>query len=75
MGYAAQRPDKLRVVGSPFTEEPYGVGMNKDDKALREAVSDAIEAHDSNGDHKNAYDATLGLSGSEYGGASTVERY
>lgn len=75
MGYAAQRPDKLRVVGSPFTEEPYGVGMNKDDKALREAVSDAIEAHDSNGDHEKAYDATLGLSGSKYGGASTVERY
>ncbi|MFF3247172.1 glutamate ABC transporter substrate-binding protein [Streptomyces sp. NPDC002870] len=75
MGYAAQRPEKLKVVGSPFTEEPYGIGMNKDDKALRDAISDAIEAHDKNGDHKRAYDATLGLSGSRYGGASMVERY
>ncbi|MDQ0945683.1 glutamate ABC transporter substrate-binding protein [Streptomyces sp. V1I1] len=75
MGYAAQRPEKLKVVGSPFTEEPYGIGMNKDDKALRDAVSDAIEAHDKSGDHKRAYDATLGLSGSRYGGASMVERY
>jgi glutamate transport system substrate-binding protein len=75
MGYAAQRPEKLKVVGSPFTEEPYGIGMNKNDKALRDAVSDAIEAHDKNGDHKRAYDATLGLSGSRYGGASMVERY
>jgi glutamate transport system substrate-binding protein len=75
MGYAAQRPDKLKVVGTPFTEEPYGIGMNKDDKALRDAVSDAIEAHDKSGDHKRAYDATLGLSGSRYGGAAMVERY
>ncbi|MCX4825254.1 glutamate ABC transporter substrate-binding protein [Streptomyces sp. NBC_01142] len=75
MGYAAQRPDKLKVVGNPFTEEPYGIGMNKDDKVLRDAVSDAIEAHDENGDHKKAYDATLGLSGSKYGGAAMVQRY
>ncbi|MEV6397024.1 glutamate ABC transporter substrate-binding protein [Streptomyces sp. NPDC051907] len=75
MGYAAQRPKDLKVVGSPFTEEPYGIGMAKNDKALREAVSDAIEKHDENGDHKKAYDATLGLSGSKYGGASMVDRY
>ncbi|MGI5400546.1 glutamate ABC transporter substrate-binding protein [Streptomyces sp. CA-135486] len=75
MGYAAQRPDKLKVVGIPFTEEPYGIGMNKDDEALREAVTDALEAHDENGDHKRAYAATLGLSGSKYGGAPVVEHY
>ncbi|NUL09202.1 glutamate ABC transporter substrate-binding protein [Streptomyces lunaelactis] len=75
MGYAAQRPDKLKVVGQPFTEEPYGVGMNKDDKALRVAVSNALEAHDVNGDHKMAYEATLGLSGSKYVGAPAVQSY
>ncbi|MGW0704087.1 glutamate ABC transporter substrate-binding protein [Streptomyces sp. NPDC002867] len=75
MGYAAQAPDKLKVVGNPFTEEPYGIGMDKDDAALREAVTDAIEEHDANGDHEKAYDATLGLSGSKYGGAPLVERY
>ncbi|MDQ1012508.1 glutamate transport system substrate-binding protein [Streptomyces sp. V4I23] len=75
MGYAAQAPDKLKVVGNPFTEEPYGIGMDKDDTALRKAVSDSIEAHDANGDHEKAYDATLGLSGSKYGGAPLVERY
>ncbi|TXS44772.1 glutamate ABC transporter substrate-binding protein [Streptomyces sp. t39] len=75
MGYAAQVPGKLKVVGNPFTEEPYGIGMNKDDTALREAVSDAIEEHDANGDQEKAYDATLGLSGSKYGGTPTVDRY
>ncbi|WP_043486631.1 MULTISPECIES: glutamate ABC transporter substrate-binding protein [Streptomyces] len=65
-GYAAQRPSKLRVVGKPFTEEPYGIGMNKDDKALRDAISDALEKHIKNGDYKKAYEGTLGKSGSAY---------
>ncbi|WP_030618797.1 glutamate ABC transporter substrate-binding protein [Streptomyces sclerotialus] len=65
-GYAAERPSKLKVVGKPFTEEPYGVGMNKDDKELREAISKAIEAHIENGDYKKAYEGTLGKSGSAY---------
>jgi glutamate transport system substrate-binding protein len=74
-GYAAQRPGKLKVVGKPFTEEPYGVGMNKDDKALREAVSNAIEAHEKNGDYKKAYDATLGLSGVPAPKPPPIDRY
>ncbi|MGW8974916.1 glutamate ABC transporter substrate-binding protein [Streptomyces platensis] len=65
-GYAAQRPEKLRVVGKSFTKEPYGVGMNKDDKALRDAITDALEAHIKNGDYKKAYDGTLGKSGSKF---------
>ncbi|MYT74222.1 MULTISPECIES: glutamate ABC transporter substrate-binding protein [unclassified Streptomyces] len=74
-GYAAQRPTKLHVVGKPFTEEPYGVGMNKDDKALRDAVNNALEAHEKNGDYKKAYDATLGLSNSAYTEPPALERY
>ncbi|MFD8913374.1 transporter substrate-binding domain-containing protein [Streptomyces sp. NPDC059575] len=74
-GYAAQRPAKLEVVGKPFTKEPYGVGMNKDDKALRDAVADALEKHEKNGDYQKAYDATLGLSGSAYTAPPALERY
>jgi glutamate transport system substrate-binding protein len=62
-GYAAKNPDKLKVVGKPFTQEPYGVGLAKDDSVLRNAISDALKAHEDNGDWKKAYDATLGLSG------------
>ncbi|WP_327352982.1 glutamate ABC transporter substrate-binding protein [Streptomyces sp. NBC_01304] len=74
-GYAAQRPNALKVVGKPFTEEPYGVGMNKDDKALRDAVTNAIEAHQKNGDYKKAYEATLGLSGAAFVEPPALERY
>ncbi|MFE3547852.1 glutamate ABC transporter substrate-binding protein [Streptomyces kronopolitis] len=65
-GYAAQRPEKLRVVGKPFTKEPYGIGMKKDDKALRDAITKALEDHIKNGDYKKAYEGTLGKSGSKY---------
>ncbi len=63
-GFAAKNPGKLRVVGQPFSQEPYGVGLAKGDPALQDAISKALKAHEDNGDWKKAYDATLGLSGS-----------
>ncbi|WP_354642528.1 glutamate ABC transporter substrate-binding protein [Kitasatospora camelliae] len=74
-GFAAKNPNKLKVVGQPFSKEPYGVGMSKDDKALRDAVNDALKAHEDNGDWKKAYDATLGLSGAAAPEVPQLERY
>ncbi|MFE3327589.1 glutamate ABC transporter substrate-binding protein [Streptomyces sp. NPDC059176] len=75
MGFAAQQPLKLRVMGAPFTEEPYGIGMLKGDRALRDAVNDALEVHRDNGDIKEAFLATLGRSGSSYVEPPPLERY
>ncbi|MHA7961582.1 glutamate ABC transporter substrate-binding protein [Streptomyces sp. L500] len=74
-GYAAENKGALKVVGNPFSKEPYGVGLKKDDTALREAVNKAIEAHEKNGDWKKAYDATLGRSGVPASTPPAVERY
>ncbi|MGW1072012.1 PhnD/SsuA/transferrin family substrate-binding protein, partial [Streptomyces sp. NPDC002537] len=74
-GYAAENKGALKVVGNTFSEEPYGVGLKKDDKALREAVNNALEAHMKNGDWKKAYDATLGLSGASAPTPPAVDRY
>ena len=63
-GYAAQQPDKLKVVGKPFSEEKYGIGLPKDDKALRDKVNDLLAGSASGGEWKKIYDATLGKSGS-----------
>ncbi|MGH8963794.1 MAG: glutamate ABC transporter substrate-binding protein, partial [Actinomycetes bacterium] len=41
-GYAAQSPDKLKLVGDTFSSEPYGVGLAHDDKALRDKVNDIL---------------------------------
>ncbi|MFI5534434.1 glutamate ABC transporter substrate-binding protein [Kitasatospora sp. NPDC051853] len=63
-GFAAKNQGKLKVVGKPFSKEPYGIGVQKEDPAFQQAVIAALKAHEDNGDWKKAYDATLGLSGS-----------
>jgi glutamate transport system substrate-binding protein len=63
-GFAAQDRDNLRVVGKPFSEEPYGVGLNKDDKALRDKINDTLQKSLDDGTWQKIYDATLGKSGS-----------
>ncbi|WP_052862866.1 glutamate ABC transporter substrate-binding protein [Streptomyces niger] len=62
-GYAAQNGGRLRVIGRPFSTEPYGVGLAKNDKVLRSAIDDALEHHMANGDWRRAYEDTLGRSG------------
>ena len=63
-GYAAQQPDKLEVVGETFSTEPYGIGLNKDDSALRNKINDILAAAETDGTWKKIYDGTLGKSGS-----------
>ncbi|GHT82289.1 hypothetical protein FACS1894125_4630 [Actinomycetota bacterium] len=44
-GLAAQlKATDLKVVGNPFTQEAYGVGIKKGDAALAQAINDAIQA-------------------------------
>lgn len=63
IGYAAQDPDNLQVVGEPFTEERYGVGLAKDDTALQEHINTLFT---DGGDIWQAiFDANLGSSGIE----------
>ena len=73
-GYAAQQPDKVKVVGKTFSTEKYGVGLAKDDKALRTKINDILEASVKDGDWKKIYDNTLGKSGSP-GTPPALERY
>ncbi|MEU9700343.1 glutamate ABC transporter substrate-binding protein [Streptomyces sp. NPDC047981] len=75
MGYAAKVPDELKVVGKPFSEEPYGVGVPRSDNALRFALDDALAVHEKNGDWKKAYDVTLGLSGVPAPQPPAIDRY
>ncbi|MFE3021730.1 glutamate ABC transporter substrate-binding protein [Streptomyces sp. NPDC059256] len=74
-GYAAKAPDELKVVGKPFSKEPYGIGVPRDDNALRFAIDDALEANEKNGNWKKAYEATLGLSGVPAPEPPPIDRY
>ncbi|GLF97997.1 glutamate ABC transporter substrate-binding protein [Streptomyces yaizuensis] len=74
-GYAAKVPDELRVVGRPFSQEPYGIGVPRSDNALRFAMDDALEENERNGNWKKAYEATLGLSGVPAPTPPPIDRY
>ena len=73
-GYAAQQPEQMKVVGKPFSEEKYGIGLPKDDKALRDKVNDIVQGAMDDGTWQKIYDATLGKSGSP-ANKPTLERY
>lgn len=73
-GYAAQQPDALKVVGETFSSEPYGIGLNLNDAALRGKINDILQASFEDGNWKKIYDATLGKSGSP-ANQPTLQRY
>ncbi|MGE2734112.1 glutamate ABC transporter substrate-binding protein [Mycolicibacterium vaccae] len=62
-GYAAQSPGAFKVVGEPFSEERYGIGLKKDDSDLRTKVNDAIKKMEDSGAWKEAFDRNLGPAG------------
>ncbi|MFE2495727.1 glutamate ABC transporter substrate-binding protein [Streptomyces scopuliridis] len=74
-GYAAKVPRELKVVGKPFSKEPYGVGVPRGDNALRFALDDALAANERNGNWQKAYNATLGLSGRPATPPPPIDRY
>ena len=65
LGYAAENPDELEVVGEPFSEERYGVGFSKGDTAMCEYITDTLQEAMDDGTWAEAFEATLGESGVE----------
>lgn len=63
LGYAAENPDELEVVGEPFSEERYGVGYSKKSPELCEFITETLTEAQDNGDWAKAFEATLGKSG------------
>ena len=64
-GFAAQ-PEyagKFKVVGKPFSEENYGIGLKKGDTATCEKVNAAISKMVEDGSWQKAIDANLGPAG------------
>ncbi|MHA7305877.1 glutamate ABC transporter substrate-binding protein [Arthrobacter sp. TMN-49] len=63
LGFAAQTPDELMVVGEPFTVEKYGIGLPLGDTALRTFLNTTLT--DGGATWTKVYDATLGKSGTK----------
>ncbi len=58
-GFAADDAE-LEVRGEPFTEEPYGIGLAKDDTEFRTWINDVLEKIEADGSWTTAWENTAG---------------
>lgn len=73
-GFANQHPGELKVVGKPFSEENYGVGLKKGSED-RDKINDLIEQSFEDGAWEEAFNKNLGESGYPLPEPPTVDRY
>ena len=53
----------FKIVGQPFSEERYGIGLKKGDTELQTKINDAIVKMEQDGAWKAAWDKNLGPAG------------
>jgi glutamate transport system substrate-binding protein len=73
-GLAAQNEGEFKVVGKPFTQEPYGIGLKHDDTQFRNFINDVLEKSYKDGSYKKAWEATAGKV-LPYAAPPAVDRY
>ena len=65
----------VELVDNPFTEEPYGIGVKKDDDDFRDFINDTLEEIFENGEWEEAYKSTVGEVDTETPEPPEVDRY
>ena len=74
-GYAAQTPGAFKIVGKPFSEEKYGIGLKRGDAALRAKINDALAKMEAEGAWKAAFEKNLGPAGIPTPAPPALDRY
>jgi glutamate transport system substrate-binding protein len=75
-GLVAGAPDKRELVGKPFTQEPYGIGLKLGDTDFRNFVNDTLEESFEDGSWSDAWDRTAGkITGQKAPEPPKVNRY
>ncbi|MGY1726543.1 glutamate ABC transporter substrate-binding protein [Geodermatophilus sp. SYSU D01062] len=75
-GLVAGSDGAFELVGNPFTEEPYGIGLALGDTEFRNFVNDVLEEAFEDGRWADAWDRTAGsITGEEAPEPPTVDRY
>lgn len=59
-GLADQNMGEFEVLNAPFTAEPYGIGLAKDDTEFRMWINDVLEASYADGSWDAAWESTAG---------------
>jgi glutamate transport system substrate-binding protein len=74
-GFVSQSPNDFQLVGTKFTQEPYGIGVKKGDDAFRGFVNDVLDNIEQGGQYTKAWQETVGKVDSTTPAAPAVDRY
>jgi glutamate transport system substrate-binding protein len=75
-GFVAGDPEAFELVGNPFTQEPYGIGVQKGQDDFRDFINDVLEESFDDGTWAKAWDDTAGaITGTEAPEPPKVDRY
>jgi len=75
LGLIDKNKDDFKLVGKPFTEEPYGIGVKKGDDKFRTFINDTLEAAAKDGSYEKAWKDTAGKVAPETPSLPTINRY
>jgi glutamate transport system substrate-binding protein len=75
VGLIQESDGAFKLVGEPFSEEPYGIGLKKGADDLRSFINDVLEASFADGSWAAAYEATVGQVTGETPEPPEVDRY
>ncbi len=75
LGLVSKTPDAFKVVGEQFSEEPYGIGLKKDDQPFRDFINDTLEKAYEDGRWADALEKTVGTVQDELPEPPAVDRY
>jgi glutamate transport system substrate-binding protein len=59
-GYVSEAEDEFDLVGSPFTEEPYGIGISNGDTAFCEFINETLQEAYDDGTWADIFESTVG---------------
>ncbi|WP_232285430.1 glutamate ABC transporter substrate-binding protein [Saccharomonospora marina] len=60
LGLVSENKDQFKLVGKPFTEEPYGIGVKKGDTKFCEFIHDTLRKAAEDGSYEKAWKDTAG---------------
>jgi glutamate transport system substrate-binding protein len=75
LGLVDKSKGDFKLIGQPFTKEPYGIGLKKGDTAFRMWINDVLEKIAADGRYEEAWKATAGKVEPNAPSASVVNRY
>jgi glutamate transport system substrate-binding protein len=74
-GFVANNPNDFKLVGTKFSQEPYGIGLKKGDDKFRTFINDILEKIASDGRYAQAWKDTAGKFDPNLPTAPAVNRY